>query len=264
MIRMGRRRPYSGLSYKHDLLESLVTILPSYSVAEIGVGTGHSCFTLAKKTASMTGIDIDAELIAVLEEYAAGYDNLRLLCADATAHSPPEECRGQMDIVFSIDTFQFTAPPERFLAYIEKLLKPEGRAVVCFPNEPDEEMEGTVNFTQIESLLDTIDAGGLHSESIRVVRHTRRFKFITKNFWYNVKKIYYRKYYEENTFPHVFSDTVAYKLLKEKRGVPWPIRAYTAFIMTLLRAGEVCSVFDSRRIYGEYLILTLSKKKRAG
>ena len=257
---MCRRRPYTGLTYKHDLLESLVPFLREHSVAEIGVGTGYSCFALAGKTAHVTGIDIDRDLIDALENYARTHDNLHFLRDDATSGSPPEELRSRMDIVFSMDTLQYIEPTEGLLSYMGKLLKPDGRAIVCFPNELDEVMEGTVNFKQLETLTAVIDAAGLRPVSIRAARHTRWFNFITRNFWYRAKKLACGRQYDGKTCPRRFSETVAFRMLKDTRAISLPIRAYTAFIMTLLRAGGVYEIRDSSDIYGEYIILILGRK----
>jgi SAM-dependent methyltransferase len=261
---MNQRRPYTGLTYKHDLIEKAVTFLPTHTVAEIGLGTGYSCFELAERTACVTGIDIDAGLIAALEEYAAEYGKLKLLCSNVTAEPPPRELRSRMDIVFSIDALQYAASPEKFMAYIAALLKPEGIAVVCFPNETDEEIEGVVNFKRYESLRETIAAAGLFPDSIQVARPTRWFKFISGNPLNRAKRVPVRKHCGGKTFPPAFSGTVAYRLIMEKQGASWPVRIYTKCIRALLRAGGVYKSFDTRDIYGRYVVLRLSRKKRQG
>jgi SAM-dependent methyltransferase len=256
-----RKPPYTGLTYKHELLERHLKFSPHFNVAEIGIGTGYSSFKLVPSVASIAGIDIDGKLIKSLEEYCRGCDGIRFLQANVASESPPEAYRSSMDVVFSIDTLQYTAPPERFMAYIRDLLKPDGTALVCFPNERDKVMEGLVNFKDYDSLLRTIEAGGLRLEYIRAARHTRWFHFITRNLWYRMKKIVYRDHYSGKIFPHVFSDTMAYRMIERKKGANLLIRGYTAIIMALLRAGGIYEYFDTENIYGTYLILRLRKRK---
>lgn len=258
---MKRNPPYAGLIYKHELLTQHLKFQPHFNVAEIGIGTGYSSFRLAQTVASVTGIDVDGKLIASLEAYCRGCDGIRFLQANVASESPPEAYRSSMDVVFSIDTLQYTAPPERFLAYIRDLLKSDGTALVCFPNERDEVMEGPVNFKEYDSLLRAIETSGLHVEYIRAARYTRWFHFITRNFWYRIKKIMYRGHYTGKIFPHMFSHTIAYRMIERKRAANLFIRGYTAIIMALLRAGGIYEQLDTRDIYGTYLIMKLRRRK---
>jgi|GEM_PF-3079430 len=253
-----RRPPYSGLTYKHDLLTENLPIGCNDNIAEIGVGTGYSCFKLSAATAGVFGFDISQDLIETLNASAEPYGNLEFVQTAVSLGVPSEKYCARMDLVFSIDTLNYIAPPESFFVFIEKLLKSGGRAMVGFPNETDEKNEGITNFENAASLRKAIAAGNLVCDAILPCDYTSWFHFVNRNLWYRVKKVFYRDHYDGKTNPQVFNNTVAFKLIKNG-GVSSLVRIYSAFIMTLLRMGRVYKYEDTSDIYGRYLVLKLHK-----
>lgn len=252
--------PYTGLTYKHRLLLEKATFRPEDQVAEIGVGTGYSCFKISEKVSFILGVDIAAELIAELGQLAHPCPNLEFLQADVTREDPPDPFLERFDLVYSLDTLQAIATPHRLFAYSAQLLKPGGRALVTFPNEQTEKMEGITNFPDRQTLLAEVEKGGLELESLEVADYTRWFYFINDNLWYRVKKAYYRGRLHKEEKPQVFTQTAAFRMLKEKKSMRRLVRIYSSLIMALLRIGGIYRYKQTDDIYGNYVIMHLRKK----
>lgn len=252
------RIPYTGLTYKHGLLLSHIAFGKGDSVAEIGVGTGYSCFKLARRVAFVLGIDISRELIELLNEAASSQSNMKFIRSDVSAEEPPEQYRDKMDVVYSIDTLNYVPSPERFFRYVALLLKPGGRAFVSFPNEPREKMEGVTNFEKLDELDSCIASSGLIAEKVLLADFSRWFLFIYKNLWYRIKKIIYPEEYDGETKPQVFDETVAFRLTARKSVNPL-VRCYTSFVMCLLRLGGTYRYFDDGDPYDRYVITIIRK-----
>jgi SAM-dependent methyltransferase len=250
--------PYAGLTYKHDLITENISLSPQHRIAEIGVGTGYSCLKLASEVAGVVGFDRAADLIETLEAYGSTRGNVVFVKADVTRDDPPPEFVGSIDTVYSVDTLNYIRPPSSLFSFTAKLLKPSGAAFIAFPNELDDEMEGVTNFKSTDELRRAVSEGGLACEEIKAAEYTAWFDFINRNLWYRMKKLLYRSHYDGKTNPQVFDETVAFKMLKRKH-TPLPIRAYTAFIMTLLRFGGIYEYMDTDDIYGRYVLLKLRK-----
>jgi SAM-dependent methyltransferase len=204
-------------------------------------------------------IDVSPELIEALRKFGEGFENVEFLRADVTMDSPPDCYSGQMDIVYSIDTLNYISPPDAMFAFVEKLLKPGGRAFVSFPNEKDSVMEGKTNFKKFNELVQSVVESGLLCESIYVARFTRWHNFVYMNFWYRIKQALHRTHYRKRAKPQVFNETVAFRMVRAEKRRNIFIRLYTVLVMTLLRLGGVYKYINTREIYGKYIILLLRK-----
>jgi ubiquinone/menaquinone biosynthesis C-methylase UbiE len=110
-------------------------VSPDSKTIEIGCSFGHMTALLAKKFKSLTAIDISAESIKIAEKRLTHYGilNVNFVVDDAEilSHIPDNA----FDVVFSFSTIRFCPRPQEALKAIYKKLKPNGIAVIDFPNK---------------------------------------------------------------------------------------------------------------------------------
>lgn len=105
-------------------------VLPPGRLLDLGCGTGHSFHLLAPR--ETVGVDLSAEALAGQERETA--------LADMRA-VPFED--GSFDSVLSVQSLEHVPDPERVLAEVRRVLRPEGMALFVTPNRltfgrPDE------------------------------------------------------------------------------------------------------------------------------
>src|SRR2546425_7172625 len=89
---------------------------PSDDVLEIGPGPGVLTAALAARARSVTAIEIDARMVAVLEDTLAGHDNVRIVRADALRVDLFAVGGGRPTRIVANLPYQITTPLlERFL-----------------------------------------------------------------------------------------------------------------------------------------------------
>jgi len=97
-------------------------------VLEVGFGGGALLRTMRARGASVSGVDVSAEMVA----RARGFD-IRLAPADRL----PFEA-GRFDKAVSVASLYFWPDPAAALSELARVLRPGGRLVLCF--EPPEEL----------------------------------------------------------------------------------------------------------------------------
>ncbi|MGD9920305.1 MAG: class I SAM-dependent methyltransferase [Pseudorhodoplanes sp.] len=110
-------------------------------VVDIASGEGFGTAMLATRARSVVGIDLSA---AAVRHAAARYgDSVSFLHADAAAVPLPDGCA---DAVISFETIEHVADPERTIAEIRRILRPDGFLIMSSPNtRVYSERQGHVN-----------------------------------------------------------------------------------------------------------------------
>jgi trans-aconitate methyltransferase len=94
-------------------------------VLDLGCGTGHLTNEIARRGATVVGIDRSEDMIATAKR---NYGHLAFAVADALSYQPDP----QFDAVFSNAVLHWIQPPEAAIGAIRKALKPGGRLVAEF------------------------------------------------------------------------------------------------------------------------------------
>lgn len=100
-------------------------------VLDIASGSGYGSHLLAQTAASVTGVDVSATAV----DYArATYpaDNLEFRVGDATDIPLPD---ASVDVVVTFETIEHVADYRRFLGEIDRVLAPDGLAIISTPND---------------------------------------------------------------------------------------------------------------------------------
>jgi SAM-dependent methyltransferase len=258
---MSRRLPYPGLTYKLRTVERYLALEPHHVVAEIGIGTGYACFRMARKARRVLGVDVAAPLLESLEPYRRRFPNLEFLCAHVGVERPPERWRGRVDRLFSVDTVQYVEPVEGFFRFARDLLAPTGRAVIAFHNELPEKIGGRNHFADRDELEAAFRGAGMELEDLLAADYTGWFRFVHRHFWSRPKRWFYGKHLDRSgDDPQVFSDTVAFDLIRKERAVGWPVRVYTAVVMEILRLRPVYRFHRDGSIRDRFVLAVARKR----
>jgi trans-aconitate methyltransferase len=103
----------------------LLDAKPGERILDLGCGTGHLTARIAEAGAHAVGVDRSPEMIRQATEK---YPSLRFEVMDAREIA----LDGKFDAVFSNATLHWIKEPERVIAGIKKLLRPDGRFVAEF------------------------------------------------------------------------------------------------------------------------------------
>ena len=100
-------------------------------VLDIACGEGYGSNFLAKSAASVTGVDIDQEVIrSAQQKYRQG--NLQFLAGNASA---VELQNGKFDVIVSFETLEHLVEQEATIAELKRLLQPQGILIISTPDK---------------------------------------------------------------------------------------------------------------------------------
>jgi ubiquinone/menaquinone biosynthesis C-methylase UbiE len=110
-------------------------VAPGSSLLEVGCGTGDYTLLLARAGFKMRGVDLSSASIQSAREKASrlGVPNVSFTVADAETLADIPDC--SVDGVVSFSALRYVPNVERALLAIWRVLKPNGVAVVDFPNK---------------------------------------------------------------------------------------------------------------------------------
>jgi SAM-dependent methyltransferase len=101
-------------------------------VLEIGCGRGQLTRYLAAKGAKVVGADFSQEALTIARKRTRNNkDRLTLINADAGFIPLKDK---SVDLVISCETIEHTSDPTKVLAEFHRVLKPNGRLMLTFPN----------------------------------------------------------------------------------------------------------------------------------
>lgn len=107
---------------------------PGARILEIGCSFGQMTALLAKKFVNLTAIDISPKSVEIAEKrlQAYGLNHVHFVVDDAESlrHLPDDS----FDIIFSFSTLRFCPQPEKAMVAIKDKLRPDGIAIIDFPN----------------------------------------------------------------------------------------------------------------------------------
>lgn len=115
-----------------------IAFTPQDRVVEIGCGAGRMTRAIASRAASVTAIDVSAEMLARARELNPHLANVTWVQGDGTSLSVVGD--GEADAVFSHVVFQHVPDPAITLGYvgeIGRILRPGGWAAFQVSNAPE-------------------------------------------------------------------------------------------------------------------------------
>lgn len=102
------------------------------SILDIGCGGGLVCEPMARLGADVTGVDADANAIAVAKEHAA--DGGLNIIYKATSSEQLTKDKKRFDVVLALEIVEHVADPAQFIATCRDLVAPGGMLIVSTLN----------------------------------------------------------------------------------------------------------------------------------
>jgi arsenite methyltransferase len=103
---------------------------PGEAVLDIGVGPGLLAYDLARlvgEAGRVAGLDTSADMLGMAEARLAGFPQVELVQADATALPFPD---GAFDAAVSTQVYEYVSDMPEALAELHRVLRPGGRALI--------------------------------------------------------------------------------------------------------------------------------------
>lgn len=198
---------YYGFCVRDYLILDNFFIPKDGSVLEIGTGLGSLSHKLIKKSKEYYGVDIAPEAIDYLAGLYQDNKSAKFFCADVCADS---NLNKNFDIIVSADTLEHVKSPKKYFSFIQKHLKPEGIAIVVFPNESESRHHGISWFINYSDLIKNISFSGLQTKNIYEVIETNWNKKLRSLFWDFPKSFLSQR----KSDVQIFDKTEAFELIK--------------------------------------------------
>lgn len=110
------------------LLDALVGLLPSsWTVADLGCGTGEMALKLAREVRQVIGVDHSPEMLRQALQAARGKTNLRLVQGDLRGLPLGDDT---CDAALMLLVLSYSPHPRQDLAEMVRIIRPGGKAVV--------------------------------------------------------------------------------------------------------------------------------------
>jgi SAM-dependent methyltransferase len=142
----------------HDVLLSRILALgDGLSVLDVGFGAGHLARRIRPRCRYLAGIELDPE---AAREGAAWFDDPLV---DDVLHGLSGPWREPFDVIVAGDILEHLPEPDRALALLRPILKPEGLLLVSLPNVANV----TVRLGLLAGRFQTADRGILDRTHLR-------------------------------------------------------------------------------------------------
>lgn len=113
------------------IIEAMIGPSEGLDLLEIGSGGGHVLARFPK--ARRVALDVSTEYLAIARKNLAAHEDVRFLHGEADSAA----LRGaSFDRIICTEVLEHTVDPERVLAAIARLLRPDGKACITVPNDP--------------------------------------------------------------------------------------------------------------------------------
>lgn len=247
---------YGFATRDYLILNNIKELNNKTSILEIGVGLGSFVSLIEGKIKEFYGVDISKEIIDYLFYFYGNRDDIKFYCLDVCQED--SNLKKSFDVIVSADTLEHVVNPQAFFNFIKKHLKPNGKAIITFPNESKEKHHGIIWFKNKEELLSIIERSGLKTDKLLEARETGWHRAIRFTFWKMPKLLLLR----QNKNPQTFEETKAYKIVSGSKSFKKNILSFYGNITTKL--AKMFSLYKyfplNENIKNKRLIIILKNK----
>jgi SAM-dependent methyltransferase len=248
---------YYGFAARDHLVLQNITLDKDKSFLEIGVGAGSVVELIAGKVKEIYGVDISAELIALLDSIHKGNGCVKMRCLDACGNASLGK---KFDVIYSADTVEHVEKAEGFFNFIARHLSANGTAIVTFPNESEEKHHGVTWFGRKKNILELIDGAGMGIIDFYEVRPTVWHGTIRRWLWDFPRSLIFRG--DKKYRPQSFEQTAAFQIFKNEKSLKAKILA--CYAKTITEIAALLPLYDyfevGEEIGDKTLFLRLKRK----
>lgn len=119
--------------YVIPYVKDFVDISPATTVLEIGCGEGGNLLPFVELGCQCVGVDIAENRIENAIRYFADHKNVSNVKFIAKDIYLTDELNGVFDFIFLRDVIEHIHDQDKFMSYVKKFLKPEGKIFFGFP-----------------------------------------------------------------------------------------------------------------------------------
>lgn len=112
------------------IIRELTAAAPGHRILEVGSGGGHVLRLFPE--GKLTAVDVSPVFLETARKNLRGYD-VEFMKGEIHKLGLPAH---SFDRILCTEVLEHTADPEAILREIERLLRPDGRAVITVPNDP--------------------------------------------------------------------------------------------------------------------------------
>lgn len=160
------------------LAHTLISLLPSLTVADLGAGEGTLSQLLAKNAKKVIAIDNSPKMVEFASELARkhGFNNIEYRLGDL--EEPPIE-KGSVDLAILSQALHHASRPEKAIAAAHNILKKGGRLVVLdllshrFEKARELYADHWLGFSEVQ-LHQFLEKAGFHEIDVRVVSREKQ------------------------------------------------------------------------------------------
>ncbi len=128
-------------------------------VLEVACGAGQGLGYLAKTAKQVLGGDIDEDCLGFARAQYAGCSNVRLEHLDAQKIPYPD---GSFDVVIMFEAIYYLQDPDRFVKEASRVLREDGRLILCTTNKDSDEFNPSSfskQYFSVPQLLELLNEG---------------------------------------------------------------------------------------------------------
>jgi SAM-dependent methyltransferase len=255
--------PVNTFSLRHELVRRFLAPSAGDAVLDVGVGTGYSAFNFAGGVRELVGVDVAPAVVSFLASLPHP-PNLRFVAADICA---PESAAlrpwaAHFDRIYAADVLEHVAAPGEFFRSLAFLLKPDGVALVTFPNTPG---HGVTHFSRRAPLQRLIADAGLACRRCEVVKPTRWLEAIHRPFvrWPLAahRRLRARGKTRQRPAPQTYDETFAFAFNRGRPRLRFIINLYFETLLAVAKLGPLFVTRPAGEALGADRLLLLLEKK---
>jgi cyclopropane fatty-acyl-phospholipid synthase-like methyltransferase len=235
------RAPLHDFPIRDEILFQYLPLSPTMDVLEIGPGSGHTSFRLARHVRHLTLIDVAAENTKQLQESLRKVPNVTLMNADVCAPGLAESLGVRFDAIFGLEVFEYLADPGESLRNLASLLRRGGVLLLEFPNYPPPKSPGIAHFKTREELDDMLQAAGFQNWEVCALR-LRPHARVLLNYFHEqpLRIVRYLRGRNHQRRAMTYQQTWAFQQRKKLETPKYALHAVWALLSLAIRVGGEC------------------------
>lgn len=233
---------------------------PEDAVVEIGVGMGYAAAALAPSVSEFVGIDVARGTVELLARLFSSEPSISFYHYDACDERLGDDLAGRFTIAFSFDTLEHVSDPGRFFSNLNRILRPGGRSLVGFPNEPFGHRHGITSFSSLQELEAALRPSSWSKVRVQTM-HFGAWAKLVRALLYRLPKNGWRSLVRKPKIdkPQTLDETLAFRRMSNPRPFYPLVKTYIDCLARLMGWGQLATYRSGEGLEEAYVIIDLVK-----